>query len=326
MALRISQMGGLHLNYWSPTINMLRDPRWGRTEEGYSEDPYLQGSMAVAYVKGMQGDDPNYLKTVATVKHFVANNSEVNRHDGSSEIPERQLREYYFPAFKAAITEGNVESVMGAYNALNGTPACANPWLLTDVLRNDWGFEGFVVSDCGAISDLVHTHHFETDPEKAVALAVKAGCDMECETCETEQLLYDKYLPGAVAKGYISEEEIDLAVQRIFRIRFLLGEFDPAELNPYNKIPESKLDSEEHRELALKAAQESIILLKNEKQLLPLSSSEIKNIALIGQYADKVEFGGYSGTPSYKITPFDGIREKIGSSKVIFAEGCHPLE
>lgn len=317
---------GKKLTYWSPTINMLRDPRWGRTEEGYSEDPYLQGRMAVSYVQGMQGDNPNYLKTVATVKHFVANNSEVNRHDGSSEILERQLHEYYFPAFKAAITEGNVESVMGAYNALNGTPACANPWLLTDVLRNDWGFEGFVVSDCGAISDLVHTHHFEIDPEKAVALAVSAGCDMECETCETEQLLYDKYLPGAVAKGYISEKEIDLAVQRVFRIRFLLGEFDPAELNPYNEIPESKLDSEEHRELALKAAQESIILLKNEKQLLPLNSTDVKSIALIGPYANQVEFGGYSGTPSYKLTPFDGIREKVGSSKIIYAEGCHPIE
>ncbi len=317
---------GKKLTYWSPTINMLRDPRWGRTEEGYSEDPYLQGRMAVVYIKGMQGDNPNYLKTVATVKHFVANNSEVNRHDGSSDIPERQLHEYYFPAFKAAVTEANVQSIMGAYNALNGTPACANPWLLSDVLRKNWGFKGFVVSDCGAISDLVHTHHFESDPEKAVAVAVKAGCDMECETCEVEQLLYDKYLPGAVAKGYITEKEIDLAVQRIFRIRFLFGEFDPAELNPYNEIPESKLDCEEHRVLALDAARESIILLKNEKQFLPLDAAKIKNIALIGPYADKVEFGGYSGTPSYKITPFDGIREKVGLSKVLFAEGCHPVE
>lgn len=315
---------GKKLTYWSPTINMLRDPRWGRIEEGYSEDPFLQSQMGVAYVKGMQGSDPNYLKTVATVKHFIANNSEVNRHDGSSDISERQLNEYYFPAFKAAVTEGNVQSVMGAYNKLNGVPACANSWLLTDVLRNEWGFKGFVVSDCGAISDLVHTHKYETDPEKAVAMAVKAGCDMECETCETEQLLYDKYLPGAAEKGYISEAEIDIAVKRIFRIRFLLGEFDDENLNPYNNIPESKLDSKEHRELALTAARESIVLLKNENNILPLDASKIGSIALIGPYADKVEFGGYSGTASYKITPLDGISEKISFSKIIFTEGCHP--
>jgi len=315
---------GKKLTYWSPTINMLRDPRWGRTEEGYSEDPLLQSQIGVAYVQGMQGNDPNYLKTVATVKHFIANNSEVNRHDGSSEISERQLHEYYFPAFKAAVTEGNVQSVMGAYNKLNGVPACANRWLLTDVLRNDWGFKGFVVSDCGAISDLIHTHKYETDPEKAVAMAVKAGCDMECETCETEQLLYDKYLPGAAEKGYISEAEIDIAVKRIFRIRFLFGEFDDKKLNPYNNIPESKLDSREHQELALNAARESIVLLKNENNLLPLDASKTGSIALIGPYADRIEFGGYSGTPSYKITPLNGISEKIGYSKVLFAEGCHP--
>lgn len=315
---------GKKLTYWSPTINMLRDPRWGRTEESYSEDPYLMGQMVVAYVKGMQGDDPKYLKTVATVKHFIANNSEFNRHVGSSEISERQLHEYYFPAFKVAVTKGNVESFMGAYNKLNGVPACANRWLLTDVLRKNWGFKGFVVSDCGAISDIVHEHKYETDPEKAVAIAVKAGCDMECETCGTEQLLYDKYLQGAVEKGYISEAEIDIAVKRIFRIRFLFGEFDDKNLNPYNNIPESKLDSKEHRELALNAARESIVLLKNENNLLPLDASKTGSIALIGPFADKVEFGGYSGTPSFKITPLNGISEKIGSSKINFTEGCHP--
>lgn len=313
---------GKKLTYWSPTINMLRDPRWGRTEEGYSEDPYLQSLMGVAFVQGMQGEDSNYLKTIATVKHFVANNSEINRHDGSSDIDERQLREYYFPAFKAAVESGGVYSVMAAYNALNGTPACVNNWLLNKVLRDEWRFEGFVVSDCGAISDIVHGHQYETDPEKAVALAVKAGTDMECETCEKEQLLYDKYLPGAVAKGYISEAEIDKAVAHIFKARFKLGEFDPMELNPFNNIPESKLDCEEHRELALEAARQSIVLLKNQKQTLPLNAASVKRIALIGPNANKAEFGGYSGSPSIKITPLDGLRMKIDSAKITYVEGC----
>jgi len=207
------------LTYWSPTINILRDPRWGRNEESYSEDPYLLSRMAVAFVKGFQGYDEKYLKAIATVKHFVANNSEYNRHTGSSDVDERWLREYYLPAFKAAITEAGAYSVMSAYNAVNGVPVSANPWLLTDILRGEWGFKGYVVSDCGAVSDVVHGHHFETDPEKAVALTAKSGTDLECETCETEQFLYDKYLPGAFEKGYITEADLDVNVKRLFRAR-----------------------------------------------------------------------------------------------------------
>ena len=320
------QLYGKKLTYWSPTINMLRDPRWGRTEEAYSEDPYLQSRMAVAFVKGLQGEDKKYLKTVATVKHFVANNSEVNRHDGSSDIPERQLREYYFPAFKAAIQEGGAYSVMGAYNALNGVPACANDWLMSKILRDEWGFKGYVVSDCGAISDIVHKHKYKTDPEEAVAAAAKAGCDLECETCETEQFLYDKYLPGAVKKGLISEAQIDENVKRIFRARFRLGEFDSEDEVPFSNVPVERLDSDEHRQLALQAARESIILLKNRNGILPLNKNEIKSVAVIGPNADLAELGGYTGTPSTKVTPLSGIREKVGAAKVHFAPGSLPTE
>jgi beta-glucosidase len=314
---------GKKLTFWSPTINILRDPRWGRTEESYSEDPYLLSRMAVAFVKGLQGDHPKYLKAVATPKHFVANNSEYNRHTGSSDVSERWLREYYLYAFEATIREANAYSVMGAYNAVNGIPSCANSWLLDDVLREEWGFQGYVVSDCGAVSDIVHGHEYETDPEKAVALAVKAGTDLECETCETEQFMYDKYLLNAVKKGYISETDIDKAVARLFRTRFLLGEFDPPGMVPFNKIPESRLDCKEHRELALQAARESMVLLKNENGTLPLNEENIRSIAVMGPTADVVELGGYSGSPAVEISPLQGIRDKVGDQiEVRYTPGC----
>ena len=314
---------GKKLTYWSPTINILRDPRWGRNEESYSEDPYLLSRMAVAFVKGFQGDHPKYLKAVATVKHFAANNSEYNRHDGTADVSERWLREYYLAAFKAAITEAGAYSVMTAYNAINGVPASANFWLLDEVLRGEWGFKGYVVSDCGAVSDVVHQHRYETDPEKAVALTARAGTDLECETCETEQFLYDKNLLNAYNKGYITEAEIDKNVKRLFRARFLLGEFDPPGKVPFTKIPRSKLDSPEHRELALQAARESMVLLKNEKNLLPLNIDKIKKVAVIGPNADIVELGGYSGSPGLKISPLQGLKEKLkGKAEVVFTQGC----
>jgi len=317
---------GKKLTYWSPTINILRDPRWGRIEESYSEDPYLLSRMAVAFVKVFQGNDPKYFKAIATVKHFVANNSEFNRHTGSSNVSERWLREYYLQAFEAAVKEGHVCSVMAAYNTVNGIPMCANKWLLTSVLRNEWGFKGYVVSDCGAVSDIVHGHHFETDPEKAVALAVKAGTDLECETCETEQFMYDKYLLKAVKKGYITEDVIDRAVFRLFRARFLLGEFDPPEVVPYIKIPLSKLDCREHRDLALLAAKESIVLLKNKNHFLPLNKNSIKRIALIGPNADRAILGGYSGSPAIRISPLMGLKDKLnGEVEILFAKGCSIL-
>jgi beta-glucosidase len=314
---------GKKLTFWSPTINILRDPRWGRNEESYSEDPYLLSRMAVAFVKGLQGEDPTYLKAVATVKHFVANNSEFNRHDGSSDVSERLLREYYFPAYKAAIMEGGAMSVMSAYNALNGIPASANSWLLDDILRKEWDFKGYVVSDCGAISDIIHNHKYETDPEKAVALAVKAGTDLECETCGTEHFLYDKYLPGAVEKGYLTEADIDNAVKRLMRARMLLGEFDSPDQVPYTKISKDKLDCQEHRDLALQIARESIVLLKNEGNTLPLKRETIKSIAVIGPNGNVAELGGYSGTPAVKVTPLQGITDLVGQDiDVKYEMGC----
>ena len=314
---------GKKLTYWSPTINILRDPRWGRNEESYSEDPYLLSRMAVAFVKGFQGDHPKYLKAIATVKHFAANNSEYNRHDGSADVSERWFREYYLAAFKSAIIEAGAFSVMTAYNAINGVPASANLWLLDEVLRSEWGFKGYVVSDCGAVSDVVHQHKYETDPEKAVALTAKSGTDLECETCETEQFLYDKNLLNAYKKGYITEADIDKNLTRLFRARIKLGEFDPPEMVPFTKIPRSKLDCEEHSELALKAARESIVLLKNENGTLPLDINKVKKIAVIGPNADIVELGGYSGIPSVKISPLKGLEQKLaGKAEVVFSKGC----
>jgi beta-glucosidase len=314
---------GKKLTYWSPTINILRDPRWGRNEEAYSEDPYLLSRMAVAFVQGFQGDHSKYFKAIATVKHFVANNSEYNRHNGSADVSERWLREYYLPAFKAAITEGGAFSVMTAYNAINGIPASANNWLLDDVLRKEWGFRGYVVSDCGAVSDVVNQHKYETDPEKAVALTAKAGTDLECETCETEQFLYDKNLLNAYKKGYVTDEDIDKNVSRLFRARFLLGEFDPDEDVPFTKISRDKLDSQEHRDLALQVARESMVLLKNSKNILPLDINKLKKIAVIGPNADIVELGGYSGMPSVRISPLQGLKDKLqGKAEVIFSKGC----
>ncbi len=314
---------GKKLTYWSPTINIQRDPRWGRNEESYSEDPYLLSRMAVSFVKGFQGDDEKYLKAIATIKHFLANNSEYNRHNGSSDISERWLKEYYLAAFRAAITEGGAYSVMSAYNAVNGIPVSANPHYLTDVLRNQWGFKGYVVSDCGAVSDIVHQHKYETDPEKAVAMAVKAGLDLECETCETEQFMFDKYLPGAVEKGYISEAEIDIAVKRLFRARMLLGEFDPPELVPYNDISEEDLDTKESQELALQLGRESLVLLKNKDRFLPLMREDIGSIAVIGPNADRAVLGGYSGSPGILIDPLTGIKDLVGNTTEIrFARGC----
>jgi len=311
------------LTYWSPTINILRDPRWGRNEESYSEDPYLLSRMAVAFVNGFQGDDEKCLKAIATVKHFVANNSEYNRHTGSADVSERWLREYYFPAFKAAITEAGAYSVMSAYNAVNGMPVSADPWLLDDILRGEWSFKGYVVSDCGAISDVVHGHQYETDPEKAVALTAKAGTDLECETCETEQFMYDKYLQGAVEKGYITEKEIDKNVKRLFRARMLLGEFDPPEMVKYTKITRKDLDTPENQELALQVARESMVLLKNKDGFLPLNKKEIQSIAVIGPNADRAVLGGYSGSPSVRIDPLKGITALAGDEvKVVFARGC----
>lgn len=309
------------LTYWSPMINLARDPRWGRTQESYGEDVYLASRMAVTFVKGLQGNDPKYLKVVATPKHFVANNDETHRHNGSSNVPEQVLREYYLAHFKACVMEGKAQSVMSAYNALNGIPCSANTRLLTDILRGEWGFDGYVVSDCGAISDIHLNHHYVATSEEAASLALKAGCDLNCGI-EPKQYVND-YVMKAYKKGLVTEEEINLALSRLLRARFKLGMFDPYDMVPYNHIPKSVIDSPEHRQLARKASCESIVLLKNDKNFLPLDKNKIKKLAVIGPYADKVCFGNYSGKPTKAVTLLEGIKNKVGSQvEVKYALGC----
>jgi beta-glucosidase len=305
------------LTFWSPNINIFRDPRWGRGQETYGEDPYLTSRLGVAFVKGLQGDDPKYLKTVATPKHYAVHSGpEPERHRFDAAATERDMRETYLPAFRATVTEGRAVSVMCAYNRVNGEPACASTHLLEEMLRGRWGFSGYVVSDCGAIEDIYQRHHFVKTAEEASAVAVKRGTDLECG---------DTYraLVAAVKKGLISEAEIDRAVKRLFEARFRLGLFDPPELVPYAKIPFSENDSPAHRSLALEAARESIVLLKDEGGTLPLRK-DIKSLAIIGPNADNVQvlLGNYNGQPSRATTPLEGIRRHVSpQTKVLYAQG-----
>jgi beta-glucosidase len=309
---------GKGLTYWSPTINIARDPRWGRNEESYSEDPYLLSRMGVAFIKGMQGDDPYYLKTVSTPKHFVANNEEERRHTGSSDVDMRSLFEYYLPAFHQAIVEGKAYSIMGAYNELNHVPCNANSFLLTDLLRRNWGFEGYVVTDCGAIFDMLFGHQFFKTGAEAVARSILAGCDLNCGDA------YRRFLPEALSEGLLEVKDIDRALERVLSARFRLGEFDPPEIVPYSSIPKDKLDCKEHRDLALEAAQKSIVLLKN-NGILPLKKDKIKSIAVIGPNAAKTQLGIYSGSPNVQISPLEGIKEDAASLgiNVEYIKGCN---
>lgn len=292
------------LIYWCPTINMSRDPRWGRDEENYGEDPYLTGRMAVEYIRGMQGDHPKYFKTVATAKHFAANNYEKGRHSTSSDMDARNLREYYLPAFETAVKEGNVRSVMSAYNALNGIPCGANRELLIDILRGEWGFDGFVTSDCGAVEDVYNKHHYVSTPEEASAVSMKNGEDLNCGTT------FQDYCKKAIEKGLMTEADLDSALTRVFEARFSVGEFDDAALVPWRSIDASKLDCQEHRDLAYHAAQETIVLLKNNGSFLPLDKD--KSVAVIGPLGNTVSLGGYSGSPVDVTSPLEGIAAKIG--------------
>lgn len=306
------------LTFWSPTINIFRDPRWGRGQETYGEDPYLTARMAVAFVRGLQGDNPHYLKVVATPKHFTVHSGpEPLRHHFDARVSERDLRETYLFAFEACVKEGKAASVMGAYNRVNGEPCCASPTLLEQILRREWGFDGYVVSDCGAIHDIYAQHQVVSTPEEAGALAVKAGCDLECGG------IYH-FLIDAVKKGLISEEAINQAVRRLFIARFRLGMFDPSEKVPYAQIPYTVVSSPQHRELALQAARESIVLLKNEGGLLPLPK-DLGSIAVVGPNANdiRVLLGNYNGTPASVVTPLEGIRRKVApTTRLYFAYGC----
>ena len=306
---------GKGLTYWSPTINMARDPRWGRNEETYGEDPYLTSRLGVAFEKGLQGDHPAYLKTVATIKHFVANNEENNRFSSSSQIPTKQLYEYYFPAYEACVKEAGVQSVMTAYNAFNGVPPSGSRWLLGEVLRKEWGFDGFVVSDCGAIGVMNWQHRVVNSLEEAAALGVNSGCDLECGTTYKEKLVQ------AVKQGLISEATIDQALTRVLTARFKLGEFDPMELVPYNHYDKKLLAGKKFAELAYEAAVKSVVLLKNEN-LLPLSKEKTKSVAVVGPFADHNYLGGYSGQPPYSVTLLKGVKDLMGKrGKVNYLNG-----
>ena len=306
------------LTFWTPNINIFRDPRWGRGQETYGEDPYLTSRLGVAFVKGLQGDDLTYLKTVATPKHYAVHSGpEDERHHFNAEASERDLRETYLPAFEATVREAGAFSVMGAYNRTNGEPCCASTTLLQKILRDEWGFEGYVVSDCGAIRDIFAHHQVVDSPEAAAAMAVTNGCDLNCGEVYKSLLI-------AVAKGLISEATIDKAVTRLFTARFRLGMFDPPARVPYAHIPIEVNDSAEHRALALRVAQESVVLLKNADGFLPLTR-EARKIAVVGPNADDaiVLLGNYNGFPSASVTPLEGILRKVGDGvEVVYAKGC----
>jgi beta-glucosidase len=306
------------LTLWSPNINIFRDPRWGRGQETYGEDPFLTGSLAVQFIKGLQGDDANYFKTIATVKHLAVHSGpEPERHMFNAVTDEHDLHAMYLPQFEMAIRQGKPYSVMCAYNRYNGQACCGSPGLLGNILRRDWGFDGYVVSDCEAITDIYKYHKIVSTPQAAASLAVKAGTDLECGNVYL-------HLKEAVAEKLITEAQIDTAVKRLFTARFKLGMFDPAEQVKYAQIPYSVVDSKEHRALALEAARKSIVLLKNENNILPLRK-DMGTVAVIGPNADQwlMLLGNYNGVPAQAITPLKGIREKVSAqTKVVFAQGC----
>jgi beta-glucosidase len=305
------------LTFWSPNINIFRDPRWGRGQETFGEDPFLTSRIGVAFVKGLQGDDPRYLKVVSTPKHYAVHSGpEPERHGFDAVASERDLKETYLPAFHACVVEGKAAAVMCAYNRTNGEPCCANNRLLSDILRKQWGFDGHVVSDCGAIDDIYKFHGFAKTQAEASAVAVKSGTDLSCGR-EYASLLQ------AVKDGLVAEADVDAALARLMAARFRLGMFDLPEMVPYARIPISENDTSAHRRLALEAARESIVLLKNDRNALPLRK-DLKTIAVIGPNADAPEvlLGNYSGQPSESVTPLAGIRRKVSAStKVLYALG-----
>ena len=301
------------LTFWSPTVNMARDPRWGRTPETYGEDPYLSSQIGIAFVQGLQGDDPKYLKTVSTPKHFIANNEEHNRHNCKVDAPEQILRNYYLPAFRALITEGLAQSVMTAYPAINGIPCSANKWLITDVLRKEWGFTGYVVSDCGAISNMYDSHHYAQSYMEAAVAAIRAGVDMECNGGCKDCWTYREFLMPALQSGLLTEQEITNAAFNVLRVHFKLGMFDEPSLVRYNQIEPSIVGCAKHQQLALETARQSMVLLKN-NGLLPLDAKKIKSIAVLGINAAACEFGDYSGTPlNEPVSPLEGITKRAGN-------------
>ena len=308
------------LTFWTPNINIFRDPRWGRGQETYGEDPYLTSEIGIEFVKGIQGDDPNYMLAMACAKHYAVHSGpEADRHSFDATPAERDLFETYLPQFERVVREGKVAGVMGAYNAVNGVPCCASSFLLDDLLRKQWGFEGYVVSDCDAIHDIWgrQEHFYVNTPEEAAAVAVKAGCNLCCGGDYNA-------LVRAVQKGLITEKEIDLALYYTLWTRFRLGLFDPAEKVPYSKITIKDNNTPEHRQVALEIARQSLVLLKNDG-ILPLDRSKIKRIAVIGPdgRSKTMLHGNYHGSASHPISILDGIRRLAGTNvEVTFAQGC----
>lgn len=307
------------LTFWSPNINIFRDPRWGRGHETLGEDPYLTTRMGVRFIEGLQGDDERYIKVAACAKHYAVHSGpEDIRHSFNAEVSKQDLYETYLPAFKACVQEAKVEGVMGAYNRVNGEPACGSRTLLKEILRKDWGFDGYVTSDCWAIKDF-HEHHKVTNsPVESVALAMNEGCDLNCGNIFV-------CLEDAVNQGIVDEKRLDEAVETLLTIKMRLGIFDDQEKVPFSKITYSVVDCKEHRMLNKKAAQKSVVLLKNDGTL-PLNKKNLKTIGVIGPNANnrRALVGNYEGTASEYVTVLEGIQEYVGDSvRVMYSEGCH---
>lgn len=313
------------LTVWSPNVNIFRDPRWGRGQETYGEDPYLSSRLGVAFVRGLQGDDDSrYLKTVATPKHYAVHSGpEATRHEDDIHPSAKDLEETYLPAFYATIVEANAQSVMCAYNAVDGVPACANKKLLQDILREKWQFDGAVVSDCGAVYDVYHedNHGYSKTPEQGIKAVFDAGLDLICGDADEAN-----HVHSAVKKGLISEAQIDTALVRLFTARMRLGQFDPRE-DVFPKITAAHNDTEEHRQLALTMAKQSLVLLKNENNFLPLKAKKPK-LAVIGPNADSFDalVGNYNGEPSQPITVLQGLRQRFGEKNIKYAPGAQLLD
>jgi beta-glucosidase len=315
------------LDFWSPNINIFRDPRWGRGQETYGEDPFLTARMGVAFVTGMQGDDPHYYRTISTPKHFAVHSGpEPARHSMDVRVSKHDELDTYLPAFRATVTEAKADSVMCAYNSINGQPACVNEFLLDDQLRGKWGFQGYVVSDCGAVIDIFKGHHFTTSQPEASALALKRGMDNECAdffSKVTDNHDYAPYLE-AVKLGLLKESDIDVAVTRLMTARIKLGMFDPPEMVPYTKIDENELNSPAHRAFARKLANESMVLLKNDG-VLPLKPNV--KIALVGPLADqtRVLLGNYNGIPTHSVSVLEGMKAEFPDAHITFVPGTQFL-
>ncbi|MGD0730513.1 MAG: glycoside hydrolase family 3 C-terminal domain-containing protein [Terracidiphilus sp.] len=312
------------LDFWAPNINIFRDPRWGRGQETYGEDPFLTARMGVAFVTGMQGDDPHYYRVISTPKHFAVHSGpEPDRHRMDVKVSKHDEIDTYLPAFRATVTEAHAGSVMCAYNSINGQPACANEFLLEDQLRGKWGFKGYVVSDCAAVRNIFDGHHYKPTQAESSAISLQRGMDNECIDFTTkvkDDFDYKPYL-DAVKQGFLKESDIDVAVTRLFTARMKLGMFDPPEMVSYSKIDESLLNSAAHRAFARKMANESMVLLKNDG-VLPLKTSGIK-IAVVGPLADqtRVLLGNYNGIPSHTVSTLEGLRAEFPAATINFVPG-----